>query len=53
MEPLIALSWETNYLHNFIITVLTAAGATDRFSSLLKRWTSAYWEIRYWEAKRL
>jgi len=35
-----------NYLHHFIIAVLTAAGATDRFSSLLEsinnRWTSAY-----------
>jgi len=35
-----------NYLHHFTITVLTAAGAANRYSSLLKSitnsWTSAY-----------
>jgi len=35
-----------NYLHHFSIIVLTAAGATDRFSYLLKSvingWASAY-----------
>jgi len=45
-----------NYMYHFSITVLTAAGATDRFSYLLKsiinRWTSAYWDVRCWEAKQ-
>jgi hypothetical protein len=44
-----------NYLHHFIITVLTEAGA-DRFSfllgSMINRWTSACWEVRCWEAKQ-
>jgi len=46
-----------NYLQHFIITLLKAAGPTDRFSSLLEsiiiRWTSAYWEVRCWGAKQL
>jgi len=46
-----------NYLHHFSITLLTATGATNGFSSLLKsiinRWTSAFWEVRCWEPKQL
>jgi len=46
-----------NYLHHFIIRVLKAAGATNRFSSLLKsiinKWTSAFWEVRCRGAKQL
>jgi len=46
-----------NYLHHFITTLLTAVGATDRFSSLLKsiinRWkNSTSWQVRCWESKQ-
>jgi hypothetical protein len=56
MQSLIALSYQ-KIICTILLLVLTAAGDTGRFKSLLKsiiiRWTSAYWDVRCCEVEQL